>query len=290
MYKNIIPGLLFSVFWATGSVAVKFGFLSADTMVLACMRFLLTGLIFAPFFLFSKTYRFIPKGKEWLHLLVYGFLNTTLTLGAFFASQKYASAGISTLFIALTPLLVSLLSTFMLKRKLRKIEIAGMLIAFSGLVIASVNELQKAYIKPVGIILLLVYIIAYSLSSIYFSKIETSISNAVFNVWQVFIGGLILLPFCFAIGKYHVYHFDSNLWLSLAWMIVILSFSANQLWLYLVKKDPVGASSWLYLTPVFGYLYGYLVFGEQITVYSVIGAAMVIAGLALSKKTSKKSI
>jgi probable blue pigment (indigoidine) exporter len=289
MFKNILPGLLFAVLWASGSVVVKFGILSADALLLASIRFICTGLIFAPLLLLQGKHRVWPKGAEWKHILIYGLLNTTLTLGSFFAAQKFVSAGISMLFIAVAPLLIALFSALFLSRKLTTFEVIGMLTAFTGLVIASSAGLSGAHISVGGIMLLLVYITAYAVSSIYFSGLKLKMSNVVFNVWQVFFGGIILLPFCLLSGQSHIKHIDANLILSLMWMIVVLSFIANQLWLYLIKSDTVKAAGWLYLTPVFGYLYGYLLLGEKVTIYAFAGTALVITGLILSKKGKRKT-
>lgn len=111
-----------------------------------------------------------------------------------------------------------------------------------------------------------------------------------FNVWQVFVGGLILLPFCWLFKANHIKHIDVNLLLSLTWLIIMLSFVANLLWLYLIRKDAVSAASWLYLVPVLGYLYGYWLLGEKVTLYAVIGSMMVIAGLVISKRKEQKPL
>ena len=287
MYKKIGAGLLFTMLWATGSVAVKFGLHSADPLMLAGLRFVGTGLLFGPYFWLVKKDRFWPNKAEWKSIFIYGFLSTTLMLGSFFAALRYSSAGISTLFIAVAPLLIALLSSLVLKRKLTRFEIIGMLVAFSGLVLASAAALPKASIKPLGIALLLIYIFAYSVSSIYFSTLKLSLSNSVFNVWQVFIGGILLLPFCFLFHQNNIRQADLNLFLSLGWMMIVLSFVANQLWLYLVNIDTVTAGTWLYLNPVFGYVFGYLLLGESITVYAVAGTLLVVTGLVISKKKVK---
>jgi probable blue pigment (indigoidine) exporter len=284
MFRKTAPGLLFSILWATGSIAVKFGVHSADTLILAVMRFICTGLIFGPYYYFINKDRFWPIKTEWKSIFIYGFLCTTLTLGCFFAAQPYSSAGISMLFIAVAPLLIALLSSMILKRKLSRYEIIGMLVAFTGLVITSAAALPHADIKPLGIVLLLIYIFAYALSSVYFSSVKLSLSNSAFNVWQVFVGGLLLLPFCFLFKQHHIRHVDANLFFTMFWMIVVLSFIANQLWLYLISKDTVAAGTWLYLTPVFGYAYGYIFLKESITMFAVAGTVLVVMGLIISKK------
>jgi probable blue pigment (indigoidine) exporter len=287
MYKKFGAGLLFTMLWATGSVAVKFGLHSADALMLASLRFIGTGLLFGPYYGLYKKEHFWPDKAEWKSIFIYGFLSTTLMLGSFFAALKYSSAGISTLFIAVGPLLIALFSSLILKRKLTRPEIVGMIVAFSGLVLASAAALPKASIQPLGIILLLIYILAYALSSVYFSTLKLSLSNAAFNVWQVFIGGLLLVPFCLLFNEDHIRQVDLNLIMCLAWMIIVLSFIANQLWLYLIGLDTVSAGNWLYLTPVFGYAYGFLILGENVTLYAVAGTFLVVTGLIISKMKSK---
>lgn len=210
-------------------------------------------------------------------------------LGSFFAALKYSSAGISTLFIAVAPLLIALLSSLILKRKLTRFEVIGMFVSFSGLVLASLAALPKANIQPLGIALLLIYIFAYAISSIYFSTLKLSLSNSAFNIWQVFVGGILLLPFCILFHQANIRQVNLNLFLSLGWMMIVLSFIANQLWLYLVNIDTVTAGTWLYLTPVFGYAFGYILLGESITVYAIAGTLLVVTGLVISKKKVKNS-
>jgi probable blue pigment (indigoidine) exporter len=286
MYKKIGIGILFTMLWGSGSVAVKFGLHSADALILATVRFIGTGLLFGPYYFFVKKERFWPKKAEWKSILIYGFLSSTLMLGTFFAAIPYSSAGISMLFLAVGPLLIALFSSIFLKRKLSRFEVIGMLVSFTGLIVASASALPTASIKPIGLILLIVYILAYALSSVYFSQLKLDLSNAVFNIWQVFIGGVLLLPFCLVSGQYHIQKWDTNLFLTLFWLILVLSYIANQLWLYLLDLDPVSAGNWLYLTPVFGYAYGYFLLGEEITLYAVAGIVLVLVGLAISKKNS----
>ncbi|PAW92158.1 hypothetical protein CKK33_01065 [Mucilaginibacter sp. MD40] len=284
MNKNFLPGLVFAILWATGSVAAKFGGRSADLLLLASGRFILTGIIFLPLLILQGKHRIWPRDGEWSKIFIYGLLNTTLTLGAFFASQKYVSAGISMLFLAVAPLVIALFSAVLLKRKLTRFEICGMLVSFTGLIIASFNEFKTAHVSYLGIVLLTIYMISYAAGSVYFSTLKLNMPNVAFNLWQVFIGGLMLLPFCGVLSQYHIRHFDANLLLSLIWMIIVLSVFSNQLWLYLIRQDPVKAAAWLYLVPVFGYVYGYLLLGETITPLALAGTALVITGLILSKR------
>jgi probable blue pigment (indigoidine) exporter len=65
---------------------------------------------------------------------------------------------------------------------------------------------------------------------------------------------------------------------------VPISIAAVQLWLYLLKAEPVKASLWLFLCPIFGFFYAAILTNEPITIYTVVGTVLVILGLYLGKK------
>jgi probable blue pigment (indigoidine) exporter len=54
---------------------------------------------------------------------------------------------------------------------------------------------------------------------------------------------------------------------------------AVQLWLRLVREDAVRASLWLFLCPVIGLMLSTLLLGEPFTLYTAMGAGVVLAAL-----------
>ena len=78
-------------------------------------------------------------------------------------------------------------------------------------------------------------------------------------------------------------HYDSNFWISVCWLVFV-SIGAVQMWLYLLKIDPIKASLWLYLCPTFGFIYAKILMDEPITVYTVVGTLIVILGLYIGQK------
>jgi drug/metabolite transporter (DMT)-like permease len=74
-------------------------------------------------------------------------------------------------------------------------------------------------------------------------------------------------------------NFDLSFWLSLAWLIIPVSIIAVQLWLRLLKDDAVRASLWLFLCPVFGFMYATFLLHEPFTIHTAVGALLVMAAL-----------
>jgi probable blue pigment (indigoidine) exporter len=278
----IITGLFFSMLWASASVAGKFGLYSAEPLTLFTIRFLLAGSILLAY-VYGVQQNRLPKGKEWRHLTLFGAFNTTLYLGLFVIALQYITPGITTLAIALNPLFISMMSAAWMKRRIKLTEWLSILIGIAGVLIAAYPLLETSYASPAGLILLALSMLTYSFGSVYYASVNWSLTRTTINAWQVFIGGILIAPFAIVFHS-KPNHFDLRFWLSLAWLIFPVSILAVQLWLRLLKSDAVRASLWLYLCPMFGFLYSTLLLGEPLSAYTVIGTVMVMAALYIGQR------
>jgi probable blue pigment (indigoidine) exporter len=68
------------------------------------------------------------------------------------------------------------------------------------------------------------------------------------------------------------------------WLAIPVSIGAVQLWLFLLKDNPVKASFWLFLCPISGFIIAAILLKEPISLYTFFGVAFVIAGLYLVLK------
>ena len=283
--RQLLPGLFFAALWSSASVATKFGVAVADPLVLANVRFFIAGIAMLLFaYVLRPQHNRLPRGKEWKHLIIFSFLNTTLYLGAYVIALKHVSAGIGSLSTATNPLFIIILSAIWLKRKLRVFEIAGLIIGLAGVVVASYPLLQTSYASIEGLLILLAAMISVSAATVYYARITWQLENIVINGWQVLIGGVLLLPFTLLSDGLSVTKFNQQFWGSVFWLVIPVSIAALQLWFYLVKQDAVKASLWLFLCPIFGFIYAALILHEPITWHTYAGTILVITGLYLAQR------
>jgi probable blue pigment (indigoidine) exporter len=275
--RFIVSGLLFAVLWSSASAAGKFGLMSSEPLTLFTLRFVFAGVLLLGFSLFQKKPR-LPRSGEWRQLTIFGALNTTLYLGIFILALKEVAASITTLMLALNPLLISTITSIWLKRQITAREWLSIALGITGVGISTFPLVHNGYASPLGLCLLVISMFTYSLGAVYYSSVQWKLSRAVINGWQVLIGGLLLLPFTLYFeGKQT--HFDIRFWLSLAWLVIPVSIAAVQLWLYLLKEDAVRASLWLFLCPVFGLMYASVLLNEPFTMYTASGATLVLVSL-----------
>jgi probable blue pigment (indigoidine) exporter len=281
--KNIIAGLIFAALWGSGSVATKLGIKDGQPLLLINLRFALAALLMLSFSIFIQKNR-LPKGKEYLQLLICGGLNMVIYPIAFVFAMKYATAGIGTLASAASPLLISILNSVWRSQKITGNVWKGLILGLLGVGVAIFPLLQNAHATPFGIGLLAFSILCYAISTVYYQSISWSLPRISINGWQVFTGTFILLPLTYFFYDSTQNHYTPLFWYSVLWLAIPISIGAVQIWLYLLKAEPVKAPLWLYLCPIFGFVISNILTGEPISIYTIIGTFFVIGGLYLAKK------
>jgi probable blue pigment (indigoidine) exporter len=279
--KHILTGVAFALLWASASSAGKFGLQSVEPLTFFTIRFLFAGILLLLFAHGVMRYS-LPSGREWWQVTVFGAFNTALYLGIFIIALQYVAAGITTMAIALNPLIIGILSAQIIKRKVLPREWLSILIGMVGVGVATLPLLQTKHATVGGVLLIVLCMLMYSIGSVYYASVKWKLERTTINGWQVFIGGIMLLPFALLFGK-GSNTFDLKFWLSLFWLVIPVSIGAVQLWLRLLKDDAVRASLWLFFCPVFGLVYATFLLHEPFTLLTAIGAVLVIVALYIGQ-------
>lgn len=273
--------------WASASVATKIGLRVAQPLVLSNMRFFIAALLMLGFaFLVKKTS--LPQGKIWRSLMIYGVLNVTIYLSAYVYAMQHITAGIGTLGVATCPLIISVLNAVWVKEKIANNIWFGLVIGFLGVAMATYPLLQNAAVTPLGMLLLLLSMFSYSVGTIFYQRQDWgTLPRIAINGWQICFGGIFLLPFTLFSFDASLNHYDITFWAMVLWLVIPVSILAVQLWLYLLKSEPLRASFWLFVCPIFGFLYAAIFTQEPITIYTIAGTFLVISGLYIGRKEAK---
>lgn len=221
-----------------------------------------------------------PRGREWRAIALYGFLSNSVYLGLYVLAMKQVSAGLGSLSVAMNPLLINVMTAILLRRRLSVMTLVCLAICMAGVMVAAWPLLRSSSATPMGLLILLAGMIAYSAGVVYFSRVEwNGLPLLAINGWQVLLGGVFLLPLAAAVYRPELNHWDAKALGAIGWLAVPVSIGAVQLWLYLLKRDAARSSFWLFLTPVFGFVISNVFTGEPITGYTLAGMALVIGGI-----------
>jgi probable blue pigment (indigoidine) exporter len=286
--KNIYLGLLFAILWGSGSVATKLGIQDGQPMVLINLRFIFAAILILTYALLIKKER-LPKDREWINLLLCGLLSMAIYPTSFVFAMKNVTAGIGTLASATCPLIISVMNAVFLNRKISKNIWLGLFVGLLGIIVAIYPLLAHAHATFHGVLLLSFSMICYSVGTVFYQSKEWNLSKLSINGWMILFGSVFLAPFTSYLFESSANTMTSTFFISLLWLTIPISIFASQIWLYILKEDPLRASFWLYLCPIFGFLLSSLFTGEPITYFTVLGTVLVLLGLYLGKKEEKTS-
>ena len=106
--KAIFALALVCFFWGTTWLASKEGVKHMPALQMAGIRQVIAGLLYVSFFL-AKGVK-LPKGREWIPILVLSFLNFVLSNGLSTWGVKFISAGLGSIIGAIFPLWLVLIA------------------------------------------------------------------------------------------------------------------------------------------------------------------------------------
>ncbi len=282
--KLVLAGIAFAILWASASAATKIGLQSAQPFVIAVTRFFIAAVImlFISHVILKER---LPQQQEWKQIAVYGVLNISIYLGLYVIAMMNVSAGLGTLSVGSNPVLISIITAIWLRQSVKRATIISLILCTAGILVAAYPLLKNSYATPTGLVLLFISMLAYSTGAVYFSKNKwNGLHILVINGWQTLFGGIVLLPFLFAFYNADKNVYDIKSIACIVWLAIPVSIGAVQLWLYLLRDNPVKASFWLFLCPVFGFIIAAVMLKEPVSLNTFIGVALVIAGLYIVQK------
>lgn len=290
--KAIFCLALVCVLWGTTWIASKEGVKRMPALQMASIRQLIAGLLYVGFFLYKKVP--LPKGKEWIPVLVLSLLNFILSNGLSTWGVKYISAGLGSIMGAIFPLWLVVIGLFTSKEKLPQKAILGLLLGFGGVCVIFYDHLQDFFNADFrfGIILSLIATWTWAFATLYTKK-QAAHFNPYFSLGlQMLISGVALFTFTNLTGNaVSLTQIPWQSWASIAYLILFGSLIAFICYLYALQNLPTEqASIYAYINPIVAVLCGWIIFHEKISIYITLGGLVTLLGVYLVNKAFRSSV
>jgi drug/metabolite transporter (DMT)-like permease len=289
--KAIFALVCVCFFWGTTWLASKQGVkYIPDALQMAGIRQLLGGACYVAFFLY-KGMR-LPKGKEWIPILILSFLNFMLSNGlSTLALQYKISAGLGAIIGAIFPLWLVVIGFFASKDKIPVVAILGLLLGFGGVCVIFYDHLNE-FLDPQfrwGIMLSVIATWTWAIATLYTKK-QAVHFNPYFGLGlQMVISGVVLYSFSAATGRaVPLTAIAWQSWASIAYLVFFGSLIAFVCYLYALQNLPTEqASIYAYINPIVAVILGSIVFDEKLTIYLVVGGLVTLLGVYLVNRAYK---
>jgi drug/metabolite transporter (DMT)-like permease len=283
-----------NVFFAINLSAIKFivneGF--AKPFAINIIRVGLTTVLLWILFIFKPVKSLINKkdlGRFSLCALTGVAVNQLLFVKGLSLTFSIHAA----LLMLTTPILIVMIAAWILKERLNKFKISGLVLGITGAVILvtskeNFGEGSKAYL---GDLLIISNAIAYTFYFILVKPLMKSY-DPILIIRVIFtIGFFMMLPFCWQeFNEVSWNTFTPLAWTNLGLVVITGTFLAYLFNVYGIKI--LGASiagSYIYSQPIFAAAIAISFLGESLTATKLAAAACIFLGLYLSNKTLKNA-
>lgn len=278
--------LLFVAIWATGFIVARLVAPHADPLTFLSYRFVLSAAAFAA--IAAAVRATWPSGvRGWRDALVAGVLMQGVYLGGVFWAVRHGlPAGISALVTGLQPLLTALLAFPLLGERVGARRWAGILLGFAGALLVLQPQLRAGLDGGLVVPLLACGggMAGMTLGTIW-QKRTASTADLRTNAAVQFIGAAAVAIPVAALTEAGRFDASWQAWTGLAWAVCGLSLGAISLLLLLIKRGAVaGVASLFYLVPPVVAVLAFVLFGEQLTAWQVVGMAVAATGVAVASR------
>lgn len=283
------------LFWSGNFVLGRYVHLDIAPLQLAFFRWLLVSLFVLPIFLKNFTVIVQVFKKHWLILNVLAILGITgFNTVLYFALQKTAATN-ALLINSNVPIVILILSFFILKIPINMKQIIGILFSTLGVVYLVLHGDLMAIMSlefESGDIWVLAAGFIWALYSVLVKFKPKELSDFVYFSTVVYIGffwlSLIYLSFGYSVIQ------DFNLFKQYWPAFLYVSFFASILSFYFWHKgiDQIGAAKtgqFTHLMPIFGAVLAYILLGEVLHFYHLVGAVLTGFGIYLSLFSSART-
>ena len=228
----------------------------------------------------------LPAQGEWKKLIISSLM---ICIG-FYATQTFAmqfvDSGLSAVLVFTMPIFIGVLAHYILKERLNTQKIIGLLCGTLGLVAILWPQLHHMHLNLalIGQGFLILSGFFWAMTTVYVKKNFAAYDKMKLTIWQMLIGGFIIL-----IGALAFEPVDFKVWLNplndsiLFYIAVIGTGFAFALWNWIVSQvDTFVASISVMCIPILSLFFGHVLWHEPITINILIGAAFICAGIILS--------
>lgn len=284
-----IPLAYFGVvlIWSTTPLAIAWSGQAAGFVFGVTSRMVL-GLMLA--FIFAAI---IKKKVLWhkqaLLAYVYGGLGIYGGMLSVYWAAQFIPSGLVSLLFGLTPIFTALLATFWLKDELiTRFRIIGMVFGFVGLLVVFGQSLTWGSHAVWGVCGVIVSGLIHVTSAIWVKRVNAHVPAISMTAGTLCVATPLLLITWFATSpdwqmlSQALENAPSHTTLAILYLALFGSVFGFSLYFYVLKHvEATKVALIALMTPITSLLLGYYLNHEPITIHIIIGAALIISGLAI---------
>ncbi|MDP1741025.1 DMT family transporter [Polaromonas sp.] len=286
--------VVFVLIWSTGFIVAKYGLPYAPPLTFLSIRYALSLLCFVAWIALARV-AWPQSRAQWLHLGVTGILIHAGYLGGVWSAIKGGmGSGLSALIVGLQPVLTAVWVSRMGDARKSENRVSarqwlGLGMGLAGLLLVVSRKFGAGdEATPYTLLCAVVALLSITAGTLYQKRFVKAADVRSANAIQLGAALLVTLPFVFF--EHEAVQWTPGFVGALAWSVLALTLGGSSLLYMLIQRGAATAvTSLLYLVPPTTALMAWLLFGEAITVVTVLGTALTALGVWLVVRSVPRS-
>lgn len=243
------------------------------------LRMMMAGLILL-LFAAAMRYRIKITFKELLFLFVTGNLLWLGCNGLVMWTEQRANSGFVALVLASTPIWSAFIESMLNRQIPSRLQIGSLLISFAGIIVMVAPSLAQGNTTELGAgLLIILAAISNATGSVLQARVKIKLEATVVAAYQHLLSGVGYILIALISGQTWPQATPSA-WLALAYLVIFGSVIACTSYVKILKLLPISiAMTYAYVNPVLALILGWWLLNEALTIWTFIGAIMVILGI-----------
>lgn len=295
LYRVGLP-LVFVFLWSSAFITAKVGVVYATPFALLLVRFFIVAILFGGMMMIAIQWQRrktgqapAPSSDSWRTIGATALVGMMLHGGylgsVFLALDMGVPAGLAALIVSMQPLLSSFFAIFLFSEMMRRIQWIGICVGFAGVALVLVPSIGGDFPLS-GLMVTAIGLMAITGGTLMQKKFGNTIGLLKGNFVQAAAATLFYMAVMPVLEEPHI---DPQLpfILAMGWQILAVSLGAYMIFMILIKRDSMAAtSSLLFLVPPTTAILAALWFGETLTPLSMAGFALASTGVYLVTRYS----
>jgi drug/metabolite transporter (DMT)-like permease len=271
----------FLLLWSSAFSVGKIAIVDCPPLIFLATRFLVAGVLMIGFAAASGI-RWTLSKRDVLVFAALGIANQAAYLGIGFLALKTISAGLAALVISANPIVAAVFAVFLLGERMTWRKVVGLLLGIAGVAFVVKGRLMLGTDQLGGILLSVVALLAFVVGTILFKLFAPKGGLWLGNGVQSLAAGIAMMPFALGFESFSDIVPTAHLVAAFAYSVLVVSVFAYLLWFRILSvSGATAASSYHFLIPPLGILFGWLLLGEHVALSDLIGIVPVVLGIYL---------
>ena len=276
--------------WASAFIVIRGTGPYFSGGALALGRLAIGALLLAIVYLARRKKWVRPNRREWLQIIGFGVFWFALYNFALNTAEQSIDAGTTAMIVNIGPILIALGAGVFLREGIPKWLAIGAGVAFVGAVLIGIGTSGGITTGGIGILWAVIAAVAYAAGVLLQKPALLRLPNAQVTFLGCAIGFVACLPFTGELVT-QLPTVPLNAILGMVYLGVVPTALAYSTWAYALSRMPAGQLGVsTYIVPPLAVLMGFVAFQEIPTVLAVIGGAVCLVGVALSRRRTRARV